>query len=72
MAGQQVNPFIRAVRYINPCDIDRCPLLAPIGDACYATYKLYNNVDCDCCKGMRIIATGLVGIGVGIILGVSL
>lgn len=45
---------------LNPCDVDRLPFLAPIGDA---VAKLA--VECPCCNGFRIIIALAIGIAIG-------
>lgn len=52
-------------RYLlNPCDIDRFPWLAPIGD-----FFAFFGSDCRCCSGARVLfaaaAAGLTGFLIG-------
>lgn len=47
-------------RRLNPCDIARYRIIAPIGDA---VAKLAT--DCNCCNGFRI----LIALGVGVLAG---
>lgn len=45
------------LRYrINPCDYARFKILAPIGDAIAAVWKIFTiGTDCPCCLGTRLI-----------------
>lgn len=54
-----------ALKYkLNPCDMDRYPVLAPLGDVFASVTKLFT-VECNCCTGARI----LVGIAASFALG---
>lgn len=48
---------------LNPCDIDRLPVLAPIGDL---AAKLVTH--CPCCNGFRIIFAFAAGFAIGVYL----
>jgi hypothetical protein len=44
----------------NPCDMDRHPKLAPLGD-----FFAKLAVECPCCNGMRIIGAAILGLLIG-------
>ena len=40
---------------LNPCDVERHPSLAPIGDALASLYDRFTaGTDCPCCLGARL------------------
>lgn len=45
---------------LNPCDIARFPVLAPLGDALALLAP-----ECKCCAGTRVLIALLVGLGLG-------
>lgn len=48
---------------VNPCDIDRMPFLAPVGDwlASWAS-------ECPCCNSARVVFAAISGIALGLLL----
>ena len=63
------SPLLR--HRLNPCDIDRYPALAPLGDALHGLYQAFTwGTDCTCCLGARVLALALAAgtFGVGITL----
>lgn len=60
------------MRYrLNPCDMDRFRVLAPVGDALAAFFDtvIYRGTDgCPCCMAVRIIALAAVTFAVGVVL----
>ena len=58
------------LRYLlSPCDVERLPALAPIGDALHGLYQAFTwGTDCTCCLGARVLALALAAgaFGVGI------
>ena len=60
------------LRYLlSPCDVERLPALAPIGDALHGLYQAFIwGTDCTCCLGARVLALALAAgtFGVGITL----
>lgn len=51
---------------VNPCDIDRDPRLAPIGDALHNLYSLFTKgTECTCCLGTRLVALAIVSFVLG-------
>lgn len=47
----------RLLRHIiNPCDIDRAKVLAPLGDALHRVWAVFTyGTECTCCLGTRVI-----------------
>lgn len=42
---------------LNPCDIDRSRVLAPLGDALALIWRAFTTkTDCPCCLGLRLVA----------------
>ena len=69
MSASPPSPLLR--HRLNPCDIDRYPALAPIGDALHGLYQAFTwGTDCTCCLGARVLALALAAgtFGVGITL----
>lgn len=71
--------LIQAVRYLNPCDIDRAKWLTPVGDGFYLFYRLFTAGmlgkeeafpyrPCPCCLGMRILTLAAVALLIGALL----
>lgn len=59
--------WLRFLRGINYCDIDRYPGFAPPGDAVAALWQLFTRgTECPCCLGTRLLlALGLVALATG-------
>jgi len=54
---------------LNPCDIDRAKVLAPIGDAFAAIYRRFTaGTECECCLGARVAGLTLAATGLGLAL----
>lgn len=57
-------PLLR--HQVNPCDVDRFPVLKPVGDALAALWHAVTaDIECPCCLGMRLVAVA----GTGAVLG---
>jgi len=59
---------------VNPCDIDRLPSLAPLGNALALFYaKAFEEPThgCPCCKAIRIILLTTVAYCVGFYIGLE-
>ncbi len=55
--------------YLNPCDIDRARILAPIGDLLAAGQRrLIESTDCPCCRFGRTLALALIAFTLGALL----
>jgi len=52
---------------LNPCDIDRYPVLAPVGDL-----LAYLASECPCCNTLRVFFALAVAFPLGVIVGVLL
>lgn len=55
-------------RLLNPCDIDRLPALAPIGNAVYAWFSLFTKGTdgCGCCIGFRVLLSYVVLVAIAV------
>lgn len=63
--GDQLTPA-KWYQIANPCDIDRHPALAPIGDAFYRLWRGFAyGTECQCCLGARLVAITVVSFGAG-------
>lgn len=58
------------LRYrLNPCDIDRDPKLARIGDAlAWVWEKFTAGTDCPCCLGTRLVVSHALAFGLAYLL----
>lgn len=57
---------------VNPCDIDRLPELAPVGDALAILFNRFFREpthDCPCCMAVRIILVTSVAFAAGYLIG---
>lgn len=57
---------------LNFCDIDRLPVLAPIGDALAALFDRFFREpthDCPCCMAVRVLLLSTFTLAVGIVVG---
>ena len=54
---------------LNPCDIDRYPVLAPLGDMLAASFKLLTyGTDCPCCLAVRVALLAAASFTLGAVL----
>lgn len=54
---------------LNPCDIDRARILAPIGDLlAHLQRRLVESTECPCCRATRILAFALTTFVIGLLL----
>ena len=54
---------------LNPCDFERLPVLAPVGDALASLYAAFTaNTDCPCCLGGRLVGVAVAGVATGALL----
>lgn len=60
------DPKGEPLRYrLNPCDIARFRILAPVGDALAAVWNAFTyGTECNCCLGTRLILWTAVVAGV--------
>lgn len=55
---------------LNPCDIARFAVLAPLGDALAATYRGFTyGTDCQCCLGTRLLIALAAATTAGVLVG---
>ena len=55
---------------LNPCDIARFAVLAPLGDALAATYRGFTyGTDCQCCLGTRLLIALAAATSAGVLVG---
>lgn len=62
-------PSVLWRHYVNPCDIDRHPALAPLGDALTAVYHAtIESTDCPCCRAIRVLVVIVFSFAIGLLL----
>lgn len=55
---------------INPCDIDRAKVLAPVGDVLHKVWKAFiYGTECTCCLGSRLVVWSVIMYTLGHYLG---